>query len=79
MSDTFPRGPGVAQGGGAGRMIMKDTHGAVVDNEPESDGPSDFPRPQPTDDGGTNNAGWTKTADYYDSYYGGDSGLWKQV
>ena len=79
MSDTFPRGPGVAQGGGAGRMVMKDVHSALVDNEPETDGPSDFPRPQPTDEGGTNTAGWTKTPDYDDGYYGIDSGMWKQV
>ena len=79
MSTTFPRGPGVAQGGNAGRQVMKDIHSALVDNEPETDGAADYPRPQPTDPGGTNNAGWTKTADYGDSYYGGDSGIWKQV
>ena len=76
---TFPGGPGVAQGGGAGRMKMMDTHAAVVANEPESDGPSAFARPQPTDPGGTNDAGWTKLADYSDGYYGGDSGPWKQA
>ena len=79
MSDTFPRGPGVAQGPGAGVMIQKDVHGAIVDNEPETDGPSDFPRPQPTDEGGSNVAGWMKTSDYDDGYYGGDSGRWRQV
>ena len=79
MSTTFPGGPGVAQGGGAGRQVMKDIHGALVDNEPETDGPSDFPRPQPADPGGTNTAGWMKTADYDDGYYGIDSGPWKQV
>lgn len=79
MSATFPGGPGVAQGGGAGRTADLDIHTALVANEPESDGPSIFPRPQPADPGGTNTAGWTKTADYDDGYYGGDSGPWKQV
>jgi hypothetical protein len=79
MSDTFPRGPGVAQGGGAGQVTMKTPFHAVVDNEPEADGPSDFPRPWPTDEGGTNTAGWMKTPDYDDGYYGIDSGLWRQV
>ena len=79
MSSTFPRGPGVAQGGGAGRQVMKDAHAAVVDNEPDTAGSSTVPRPQPTDAGGTNTAGWMKTADYDDGYYGGDSGVWRQV
>lgn len=75
MSDTFPRGPGVAQGGGAGRTVDMGIHEAVVANEPESDGPSAFARPQPTDPGGTNTAGFTKTADYPYN----DAGPWKQV
>ena len=79
MSDTFPRGPGVAQGGGAGHMVDMAVHQAVVANEPESDGPSAFARPQPTDPGGTNTAGWTKTAEYDDGYYGVSDGPWKQV
>jgi hypothetical protein len=79
MSGAFPSGPGVAQGGGAGEMVMLDIHEALVKNEPEVDGPSDFQRPQPADEGGTNNAGWTKTPDYDDGYYGIDSGPWQQV
>ena len=77
MADTFPGGPGVAQGGGAGRMKMLDGHTAIVANEPEVDGPSDFSRPQPSDPGGTNNAGWTKTADY--PYMDGGDGRWEQT
>jgi hypothetical protein len=78
MSDTFPPGPGVAQ---SGRPAMShlSVHDAVVLNEPEVDGPSDFGRPQPADEGGTETAGWVKTADYDDGYYGIDSGTWKQV
>jgi hypothetical protein len=79
MSDTFPGGSGVAQGAGAGQVIMKDPHSAVVDNEPETDGASDFPRPWPTDPSGDNCAGWMKTEGYDDGYYGGDSGIWRQV
>jgi hypothetical protein len=60
-------------------MFQKTPYNAVVDNEPETDGPSDFPRPRPTDDGGTNTAGWMKCAEYPDDYYGGDTGRWRQV
>jgi hypothetical protein len=77
MAGTFPGGPGVAQPGGAGEMTIKSIHGAIVDNEPEVDGPADFPRPQPTDPGGTNTAGWVKTADY--PYLDGGSGIWRQT
>jgi hypothetical protein len=82
MSDTFPPGKGVAQGGGVGTTVHLDPLNAVVDNEPERlDGTSAFPRPLPTDPGGTNNAGWMKTSDYGDSYYAPvtDSGGFKQV
>ena len=80
MADTFPGGPGVAQGGGAGDVTVKDVHHAIVDNEPETDGPSDFDRPQPADPGGANAAGWMKTADYGDGYYSPDGpGPWRQV
>ena len=56
MSDTFPPGPGVAQ---SGRPAMShlSVHDAVVLNEPVVDGPSDFDRPQPADEGGTETAG----------------------
>ena len=76
---TFPGGPGVAQGGGAGRTVDMGIHEAVVANEPESDGPSAFSRPQPTDPGGTNTAGWVKTKDYDDATYSTGGGPWKQV
>ena len=79
MSMTFPDGPGVAQAGGAGRMVMLGIRDALVKNEPETDGPSDFARPQPADEGGTDTAGWVKTADYENSYYGGSDGPWRQV
>jgi len=79
MSMTFPGGPGAPQAAGAGVMRELSVHEAVVMNEPEVDGPSDFARPQPTDEGGSSAAGWVKTADYDTGYYGGDSGLWRQV
>ena len=78
MSMTFPDGPGVAQSGTPAMQYMG-IRDALVKNEPETDGPSDFARPQPADEGGTETAGWVKTADYEDSYYGGDSGRWRQV
>ena len=80
MAATFPGGPGVRQGGGAGRQVANGTTAAVTGNEPEAPGgESIYPRPQPADPGGTNTAGWMKTADYDTGYYGGDSGLWRQV
>jgi len=79
MSDTFPRGPGSPQAAGAGQMAHLSVHEAVVMNEPEVDGPSDFDRPQPADEGGSDSGGWVKTADYDTGYYGIDSGPWKQV
>lgn len=78
MADTFPGGPGVAQGGGAGHQVMTSIGEAVTGNEPEApSGSSRFSRPQPADPGGTNTAGWVKTADY--PYLDGGSGPWKQT
>lgn len=60
-----PANAGIAQGVGPGDQVHLSPLQAVVDNEPERlNGTSAYARPQPTDPGGTNSAGWMKTADY---------------
>jgi hypothetical protein len=72
-ADGFPRGSGAAQGP-VPAAVEKSPYHAIVDNEPEMDGPSDFPRPKPTDPGGDNKGGWVKTSQYpTDTGHGGDS------
>jgi hypothetical protein len=66
---TFPGGSGVRQGAVAG---MPDRSDPV-----NYGGAQDVDRPQPTDPGGTNNAGFMKTADY--PYLDGDSGPFRQT
>lgn len=76
---TFQDGSGVKQG----PVVPDQKHlappQALVLNEPEFDGGYDFQRPWPTDEGGTSNGGWMKTAEYPDGYYGVDSGPFRQV
>ena len=76
---TFAPGSGVKQGPVTPDQQHKSPHEAVVLNEPEIDGATDFQRPWPTDPGGTNNGGWMKTAEYPDGYFSPDTGVWKQV
>jgi hypothetical protein len=78
MSDTFPRGPGVAQGPVTPGSTARSPSEVTAEDRPPAV-PGQLPRPWPTDPGGTNDDGWMKTADYGDGYFGIDSGRWKQV
>ncbi len=82
---VLPRGPGVSQvSPDRAAMTVNDPVYAAIHNEPETDGPSDYERPKPTDPGGTVN-GVGKTKDYPvvryqpSGGYGVDSHVWNQI
>lgn len=84
-------GSGVEQGPVSSEVVLPMIN-AVVDNEPERlGGTSAFPRPKPTDPGGTNDSGWMKVTGYPSAgsepsadhpsatSFAADSGPWLQV